>query len=434
MAVPGVLEVIGALEGLACLLLAAILFLRGGGRPGPLVLGLNFVAFAAILFLLSIPQMFVDAAPAWAEYGAYIARIVLWTSLLAFAVAYPHWKLTAARVWLLALVVAPGALLLVTAAVNPPLFMRPDGGPTALLKALTLGLRDAALVASLWVFGRHWFRATGSLRAQYAVVLVPYLLYGLNDGLGALLPSLFPAVGAAEPNPFLVLLSSLAVLSVLAIAGFAVRRMMTERSNGEERFLLVWVVAATVLSFVQFLAPQLGKETLFLHFLVDGFATFVLFYGVARYHVLDIDLKVKIGIKSGVLGGVAVGIVFVVEQAISQFIGQIFGLAVGALVAAAGILLLTPVKNFAEKLSDRAVPQVAAAGSADAYLSYRRLAIYRSALEGLLRDGVRDLDKAHSLKALRRQLHITAAEHAMLEAEVRGELLRGDTAAGAVPT
>jgi hypothetical protein len=72
-------------------------------------------------------------------------------------------------------------------------------------------------------------------------------------------------------------------------------------------------------------------------------------------------------------------------------------------------------------------------GGADSYLHYRRLAIYRGAVEGFLRDGVNDLDRASALASLRRQLDITPAEHAMIEAEARRAVVEGSAPTGASP-
>jgi hypothetical protein len=435
VATAGALEVLGLIEGVACVLLAGVLIFRGGGRPGPIVLGLNFVAFAGILFFLTLPILTspdIATLPPWAELGAYVCRVALWTSLLAFAVTYPHWKLSAAKVWGLVGAVAPGALILFAIVVNPTLFITPESGPTQMLKALALGLRDVTLVASLWLFARHWFQEEGAQRPQYLVVLLPYLLYGLNDGLSGVVAYF---ANPASQNPFLFTLSATAVVMSLGTGALAIGRIAQGRGRRAEEGLLVgWVAGALVLSLVQFFDGTLGKSALFLHFLVDGVATFALFWGVARHHILDIDLKVRFGIKNGVIGAVGVAILFIVQQTAEQFIGQEFGILLGAILAGAGVLLIKPLHRLAERVSDRAVPSVAAAGGADAYLSYRRLAIYRSAMEGLLRDGVKDLDRAHSLKALRKQLAITPAEHSMIEAEVRDEIQHGGPTPGAVPT
>lgn len=420
MFAPGLFESIGTLEAAACVVLAAVLLLRGGGRPAPIVLGANFLALGGILAFLSIPTFFSEVLPPWAELGAYVCRVALWASLLAFVVAYPHWTLSPRKVWGLVLALLPGAFILFALIVNPALFVSPQGGPTTLFKALALGLRDATLIASLYIFAKHWHRAQGRPRQQYLVVLLVYILYGVNDSVGALAPLLQPSVIPADP--FLVFLSVACLLTVLGVAAVAATRL-----DLDGKYVFYAVAASLALAFVQFFGSELGRDELFLHFLVDGFGAFLLFWGVARHHILDIDLKVKFGIRSGVLGGVALGIVFVVQQVIERFVGETFGILIGALAAGTALVLLTPLQRLAERLSDTAMPQVAAKGGAEAYLTYRRLAIYRSAVEGLIRDGLVDLENANALAALRTQLHITTAEHAMIEAEVRAEIrLMGD--------
>src|ERR1051325_4338332 len=149
-------EVVAIVEAAAAFVLAFLLIWKARRRPGPVALGVNFVAFGAILVLLAIPGIQQVPQSPTSELWVWISRAVLWTSLLAFALVYPNVTLGPRRRWFVLWAVLPGFFLIGSVLFWKSLVVLPDGGPTLFFKDLITILRDAALIVSLVVFGRYW--------------------------------------------------------------------------------------------------------------------------------------------------------------------------------------------------------------------------------------------------------------------------------------
>lgn len=417
-----VLGTIIALEGLAVVALSAFLVKRGFRRPGTWVLGGLLLAFGALLLVIYVPSLLAFTPPRGLLLFSLLAGVVVFTLNYAFAVVYPDWVLSTRKIWFLVWAAIPGLAILGALVLAPDLLLRSDGTPTLFLGELDEVLFAASFLPGTWVFGRHWLATEpGLYRRQFLFVLAPFLLWNLNDGFYGIVALFSPDLAGGRLPGIVTLLSAAQILSVATVAFLTLRRWLARRADAEsardDRFLLQMVAIGVPFALLQFLGFDV-------HVLVDGAIMALLFYGVAKYQVLDIDLKVKVTIKRGALGSAGLMIVFVVQQAVEQFVGaQIggsYGLVLGALVAGVSLFALRPLEHAAHKLSEKAVGKKVEPTAA--YLTFRKFEIYKVALEGMLRDGALDVREGRALKGLREELGISVEEHDFMEQELRQKL------------
>lgn len=137
----------------------------------------------------------------------------------------------------------------------------------------------------------------------------------------------------------------------------------------------------------------------------------VLAYGILRTQLFDIDLKIKWTLDRSTLAGIFIVAFLVVQETIEALLaidGTIPGLAAAVLLGVA----FRPLDRFTSRLADLVMPSVAATPE---YLTDRKLAVYRAALEGAFEDGAVSLRERSILDRLREELGITAQAAAALE-------------------
>lgn len=179
------------------------------------------------------------------------------------------------------------------------------------------------------------------------------------------------------------------------------------------------VVAVFAVSSLQLVLPfPLGGT----HLILDSIAVLLLLHAVARHRILDIDLKLRWTVRQSTVAAAFVAVFFVVSEGAAAFLGERTGsTAFGIGAAALLVFAVSPLQRMAERLSERAVP---VKGSTEAYLTYRRMELYRVALEGMLRDDVLAPREAQALQGLRSELGISLEEHDLIEHEIRARLRR----------
>ncbi len=141
----------------------------------------------------------------------------------------------------------------------------------------------------------------------------------------------------------------------------------------------------------------------------------LLTYGILKTQLFDIDLKLKFAIKGSTLAALFVGAFFVVDQLVQALAGQAFGAVAGAVAAGLLLFALQPLHRFATHVSDRALPR--ADGSAD-YLAFRKMEVYKEAVEALALDGGLSTRERHALDRLRAILGIAEGAATALERAV----------------
>lgn len=148
-------------------------------------------------------------------------------------------------------------------------------------------------------------------------------------------------------------------------------------------------------------------------------------YGILKTQLFDIDVKLKWTLKQSTVAGVFVAVFFVVSEGAQQLFQSELGPWAG--LAAAGLLVsaLHPIQRFAERFANKAMPKVQASPE---YFAYRKMMVYRAALESALQDGEMTARERQTLRTLMVQLEIRPEDAAALEEEVLKTARRGTPA------
>ncbi len=187
-------------------------------------------------------------------------------------------------------------------------------------------------------------------------------------------------------------------------------------------------VSAAFVVYVVLVAQRIPTLTSAADRLVHGydFVSFIVLlyvpliaYGIVKYQLFDIDLKIKRSIRVSAIAGAFLAVFFVVAQIAQNWLQQ-YGVVVGG--AAAGLLLfaLNPIQKAAERVADKAMP---GAKATPEYLAFKKLEVYRAAFEGVLEDGRVSAKERAMLIGLRAKLNISEVDASALEEDVRSMLV-----------
>lgn len=135
-------------------------------------------------------------------------------------------------------------------------------------------------------------------------------------------------------------------------------------------------------------------------------------YGILRFQLLQIDLRIKRGIRGGALAALFVATFFAATELAQILLSETLGPVIGVVAAAALAFFLHPLQRIADRVAETAMPGVQATPQ---YLAYRRLEVYREAFEGLAADGTLTPKERATLERLRAKLGIPEADAAALE-------------------
>lgn len=137
-------------------------------------------------------------------------------------------------------------------------------------------------------------------------------------------------------------------------------------------------------------------------------------YAMLRYQLFDIDLKLKLTLRRGTVAAVFLAVFFVVAQVIQNVATEALGYLVGAVAAGLLLFALQPLQSAAQRFADAAMPQVR---ETSAYASFRKLEVYKAAVEVAAEGGISGKDR-RTLDALRAKLGIDGADASAIEADV----------------
>lgn len=135
-----------------------------------------------------------------------------------------------------------------------------------------------------------------------------------------------------------------------------------------------------------------------------------------RDQLFDFDLKLKLTLKRGTVAAAFVGVFLVVAQVASNYLQGALGWLMGGIAAGALLLLLRPIERAADKLADRAMPNVQ--DNAE-YRTVKKREVYRAAIESAMEDGVVTDKERNVLATLADQLGLGAKETLDIEREAR---------------
>ena len=248
----------------------------------------------------------------------------------------------------------------------------------------------------------------GMRRTQLVFVLFPNLVHTVNHSPQFVRDLLVgtPLVDAILSNGFGSLRVVIGLALIVALLVQAWRQPAVRRQNVN---VVLGTAALVPLALLQFTHSSL-------HAHVDFLFGAILFYGIARYHVLDVDFGWSMGLGKAMRGTVAVPAFFIGQQAVEKLVDSTLGLVAGALLA--GLSLLA-VQAFQRRLVARAIETVPLTGNLPSYDAFRRVEIYRAALEPVLADGRLSARESAVLAALRSKLGITLVEHDAIERDLR---------------
>ncbi|HUR68339.1 MAG TPA: hypothetical protein VM370_03775 [Candidatus Thermoplasmatota archaeon] len=142
-------------------------------------------------------------------------------------------------------------------------------------------------------------------------------------------------------------------------------------------------------------------------------------YGVLRGQLFDIDLRIRHGIRRGTLAGVFLAVFFVVATVAENYLSSTYGYLAGG--AAAGLLLfaVAPLQRVAERVSHAAIP---AARVTPEYLAFRKLEVYKAAVESARETGGITPKERAMLARLGVKLGLAEADARAIEGDVLSTL------------
>lgn len=390
------LEIATYVEGAISILLGIFLAWRGFRNLTAWLAALVIGSFGVSVFLYAARD-----AGAFAIFRYDGEEITLfWLGLaatadLTFALLYPSYRPVGWRgrfVGLAAFPALAGGLLFAASLAGV------DAAAEVLLRAAVLS-RDFLPMLSLVPLAFGFFAArTPALRNQFLYALLAFLVWGLNHavpGLGGHPVFRLQAFVAAT-------VQSALLLTVAGLATWQASRRPERRR--QSLAILAWMLLVFPLTFLQFIDSDL-------HLLVDGLTVVVLFYGIARYQIVHVDLRLHSLTARGVFAAFALPLFFISQQAVEAAAGRTLGVVGATIVTGLALFLL----HFGEaKIRSTKVPRDLAS-----YEAFRRVEIYHAALEGANADGVLDRAESRTLAALRAKLRITEAEHHAIVRDLR---------------
>ncbi len=100
-------------------------------------------------------------------------------------------------------------------------------------------------------------------------------------------------------------------------------------------------------------------------------------YGIAVYHLFDIELRLKWTLERGTLAAAFIAVFFVVSEGAATVLSDRLGALAGLLATGLLVFALAPLQRSAERLASAALPAVQ---DTPEYRAYRQLQIYGEAL------------------------------------------------------
>ncbi len=206
--------------------------------------------------------------------------------------------------------------------------------------------------------------------------------------------------------------------------------------GGRDVAILLHLLGGPILGNILFDESQRGEMFSELWLIVSqsflGMTTVVfaifLAYGFLRGQLFDIDLKIKLGIKRGTVVGLILGAFFAAAKITEAYLSREVGFVAGSIIAGLMLFLVPKLNRIGDKVANVAMPQVQ---PTNAYLSFKKMEVYRAALESAYETGGIS-DKEHAtLDRLREKLGLTKADTEAVEMEVRPPAASSPAAAAA---
>jgi hypothetical protein len=140
----------------------------------------------------------------------------------------------------------------------------------------------------------------------------------------------------------------------------------------------------------------------------------LLSYGILRTQLFDIDLKLKWTLRRGTVATLFLLVFLVVSQLIERLASEKLGYISGAAAAGVMLLAINPLQKTADRLADKAMPQVKDTAE---YAAFRKLEVYKAAVEELAVGGITPKER-RALDALRTKLGVAAGAAGAMEKDI----------------
>lgn len=214
-------------------------------------------------------------------------------------------------------------------------------------------------------------------------------------------------------------------LYAIAVAFDAWRRTArnTDARTRAAFYLLAFGVRDLIWGLLYFTAPLWFQRLqpasdLFVIALLPG-ATLLfsalLAYGVLRAQLFDIDVRVRRGVRRGTLAGVFLAAFILVSEIAQNYVSASFGYVAGGIAAALLFLVVSPLQRFSERVAEVAIP---ATRTTPEYLAFRKLEVYKAAVESARETGGVSAKERATLGRLREKLGVSDVDAAAIEQDV----------------
>lgn len=240
-------------------------------------------------------------------------------------------------------------------------------------------------------------------------------------------------VGPTTPGPWVyglfAYVTSGFLLGIVA-AIIAYRRARTPMAKRRARafliafsfFDVVWGALYGQAAAVSYgmMSDAFNEEMLLLYALATPIFVGLLSYAILKAQLFDIDVKIRIGIKRGTIA-LAFLLVFVAVAEIAQnFLSQEYGIAAGGIVAALLLVAIRPLERAADRVAHAAMPS--ATGSPE-YMAYKKLEVYRAAVESAIElDGRIDERERSKLEKLAGKLGVRPEDATAVQRDALGAM------------
>ncbi len=269
-----------------------------------------------------------------------------------------------------------------------------------------LPLLAHALCAFTW--GRAWEARPWTTKAA---------LYAPFPAMGLLL--LLEPQTAEDIALIATLLFALLTLPFLVLVGRKMRRATTEIDRVHSRYVFGYCLFVLIATIVSRAIPTLVPDTPFPHWqLAVAYtgATGILLYGILKTHLFDIDLKVKVALGRSTVAAILLAVFFAVSEGAAALLTDSTGSALAGIAATSVLVFfLAPLQRIGDRVASAAMPGVQATPE---YLHFRKLSVYRAALERALEDGTVNPDERAMLQALAAELKLPETDLTQLETDL----------------
>lgn len=274
-------------------------------------------------------------------------------------------------------------------------------------------------------------RTRAARLAILAITLVGFFVMLLNpDRIAAGVIAVWWAPWEVVPGPwFTIILMLGGAPSVYAIAAtFDARRRTPSGTDARRRanlYLAAFGVHDLVWGLLYFSSPLWFQRIAplsdaFVIWVLPGSAalfSLLLAYGVLRAQLFDIDLRVRWTVSRTTTATVFLAVFFVAAQLAQNFLATAMGWVVGGVAAGLLLFALSPVQRVAERVAATAVP---AQRTTPEYLAFRKLEVYKAAVESAYETGGMTDRERQMLDRLRAKLRLEASDAQAIERDVRG--------------